>query len=187
MVGVLKTMSQVRHPHMTRKNMPWFFPVLVSILFMFLTGCGGGDDAGGVDSPPVIRTAKLTIGVKRKDNTFASNLGTFQLQVTLPAGFVLSTDSNGYPSSTASLVTGLNVLGVNYTEQTLTMGLHMSNPELTFSTGNLVSFTRTMATNERLPSVGDFTPILQEVTEGSGDTLLDQTANYEHTLTIEEI
>ena len=174
---------------MTIKHLSKLLSLLLTFtLLLSLTACGGGGGGGGDEDPvPVVKTAKVTIGIQKIDHTQGSNVGSVDLDVTLPTPFVLQTTAN-IPTTMTALVTGLNIQqGVNYTHPTLTLSL-IKGDATAFATGNLVSFTRTLQSGETLPTVSSFQLDLIEVSEisGTGDVTI-QTPNYETTLTIEEI
>lgn len=131
-------------------------------------------------------TAKLTIGIQRIDTTQGTNVGSVDLKITLPDSFILEADNNGLPISTSPLVTGLD-LQLNYAHPTLNLAL-IKGDATAFSTGNLVSFSRTLQNGEALPTAGSFQLELIDVSEISenGDVTI-QTQDYETTLTIEAI
>lgn len=195
MVEEQQTIHQKRNTRKSRTTCSWLSTVLALLLVLFLSACGGGVGGGGTEEeqenivtpPPTVKTAKLTMGVKRIDNIPVSNIGTCDVDLTLPTGFVLPTDASGYPTSATSLVAGLDIVnGITYSHPTLTLRLMMGDGT-TFSPGDLVSFTRTLQTNETLPVPGNIMLSLQQVSEVSGTSVTDETAHYEATLTIEEI
>lgn len=170
------------------KHLSKLLPLLSALtLLLSLTACGGGGGGGGDEDPvALVKTAKVTIGIQRIDHTQGSNVGSVDLDITLPSAFVLQTTAN-IPTTMTALVTGLNVQeGVNYTHPTLTLSL-IKGDATAFSTGNLASFTRTLQSGETLPTASSFQLDLIDVSEISGNNVTIQTQNYETTLTIEEI
>lgn len=153
-----------------------FAPLIFFTVLLILTACGGG---GKGEEDAIVKTAKVTIGIQRIDNTQGSNVGSVDLKITLPAAFVLPTE--------VPLVTELKIQVSNYSHPTLT--LLLTKEDVTaFPTGNLISFTQTLQSGEALPLTSDFQLELNEVSEisGNGDVTI-QTLNYGATLTIEEI
>ncbi len=173
------------------KHLSKLLPLLLTFtLLLSLTACGGGGGGGGggedEDLTPTVKIAKLTIGIQRIDHTQGSNVGSVDLDITLPTDFVLEATAN-IPTTMTALVTGLNVQeGVNYTHPTLTLSL-IKGDATAFSIGNLVSFTRALQSGETLPAASSFQLDLIDVSEISGNNVTIQTQNYETTLTIEEI
>ena len=174
---------------MTIKHLSKLLSLLLTFtLLLSLIACGGGGGGGEEDPVPVVKTAKLTIGIQRLDATQGTNVGSVDLDVTLPTAFVLQTTTTNIPTTMTAQVTGLNVQqGVNYTHPTLTLTL-IKGDATAFSTGNLVSFTRTLQSGEALPTASSFQLNLIDVSEisANGDVTI-QTQAYESTLTIEEI
>lgn len=172
---------------MMLKNRLKLLTLLFSLtLMLVLTGCGGG---GGDDEDPVpsVKTARVTIGIQRNDNTQVNNVGSVALEITLPDAFTLTVGTDGTPTSIIPLVGSLNSLqGTNYIHPLMTLSLIDANA---FSTGDLISFSRPMQSGEGLPAPESFQLLLTEVSEISDDGLSTtiQTGNYQATLTIEEI
>ena len=167
---------------MTLKN-PLKLLIFSLTFLLVLTACGGGGD--DEDPVPLVKTARVTIGIQRNDNTQVNNVGSVALEITLPDAFTL----DGIPTSIVPLVTGLNTLqGTNYIHPLLILSL-IKDDATAFSTGNLVSFSRTLQGGEGLPAKESFQLLLTEVSEISddGSSTTIQTASYEATLTIEEI
>lgn len=171
------------------KHLSKLLPLLLTFtLLLSLTACGGGGGGGGEDEDltPTVKTAKITIGIQRIDKTQGTNVGSVDLDITLPTSFVLQTTAN-IPTTMIAMVTGLNVQeGVNYTHPTLTLSL-IKGDATAFPTGNLVSFTRALQSGEALPAASSFQLDLVEVSEIADSDVTIQTQNYEATLTIEEI
>jgi len=170
----------------TIKHLSKLLPLLLSFsLLLIVTACGGGGDDGEED---LVKTAKMTLGIQRIDHSQGTNVGSVALKITLPAAFVLQSDSNGIPTNITALVTGLNFQqGINYAHPMLTLSL-IKEDATAFPTGNLISFSHTLQSGEALPLPGDFQLELIEVSEISdnGDVTI-QTLNYGATLTIEEL
>ena len=131
-----------------------------SSILLILTACGGGGsggDGGGNVSP---QPQKATV-------TFALQGGpaivhSVQLQVVLPDGFVLETDTSNQPigSALTLLVTGAELNDLSYIPAT-----PASNGEIIAAIGkvdgfpgdtNLMQISCTYAPGATLPTVGDF-------------------------------
>lgn len=164
---------------------------LTFFLLLTLTACGGGGGGSEEDEDliPVVKTAKVTIGIQRFDNTQGTNVGSVELDITLPSSFVLQSTAN-IPTTMIALVTGLNVQEwVNYTHPALALSL-IKEDATAFSTGNLFSFTRALQSGEALPTADSFQLDLIDVSEISGDDVTMPTQVnkvYKLTLIIEEI
>lgn len=169
---------------MMLKNRLKLLTLLFSLtLMLVLTGCGGGGN--DEDQVPSVKTAKVTIGIQRNDNTQVNNVGSVDLTITLPDAFIL----DGIPTSIVPLVTGLYLReGTDYVHPLLILSL-LKDDATAFSTGNLVSFSRPLQSGEGLPAPESFQPLLTEVAEISDDGLSTPilTDDYNLTLTIEEI
>jgi hypothetical protein len=173
---------------MTLKNPLKLLMLLFSLtLLLVLTACGGGGGGDNEDPVPSVKTARVTIGIQKNDNTPENNVGSVALEITLPDAFTLTVGTDGTPTSIIPLVGGLNSLqGTNYIHPLLTLSLIDANA---FSTGDLISFSRPLQSGEGLPAPESFQLLLTEVSEISADgsSTTIQTGNYQATLTIEEI
>lgn len=132
----------------------------------------------------MVKTAKLTIGIQRKDLAPGNNVGSVDLDITLPATFILPAAADT-PTTMTALVAGVDIQQMSYVHPTLHLILLKATA---FSTGNLITFTRTLQSGETLPTEASFQRDLIEVSEitETGDVTL-QTQDYGITLLIEEI
>ncbi|MDZ4183504.1 MAG: hypothetical protein U1D97_00825 [Desulfuromonadales bacterium] len=168
------------------KNLMKLLILLFSLtVLLTLSACGGGGGGDNEDPVPSVKTARVTIGIQRNDNTQVNNVGSVALEITLPDAFTL----DDIPTSIVPLVTGLNTLqGTNYIHPLLILSLIKENATA-FPTGNLFSFSRPLQSGEGLPTPESFQLLLTEVSEISDDGLStpNRTEEYKLTLTIEEI
>jgi hypothetical protein len=79
---------------------------------LFLAACGG-DASAPTKLSPQAHKVTVTIGL---NGSAATMIGSVDLTVVLPAGFVLETDSSGQPtgSTLSFLVEGAEIAGANY-------------------------------------------------------------------------
>lgn len=134
---------------------------LLALLFSFsilliLTACGGG--GSGDDVSPRPQKATVTFALQGGPAIVHS----VQLQVVLPDGFVLETDTSNQPTGSALtlLVTGAELNDVSYLPAT-----SASNGEIIAAIGKIEGFpgdaslmqiSSTYAPGAALPTVGDF-------------------------------
>jgi hypothetical protein len=138
---------------MTIKYFSKRLPLFLSFtLLLFLTACGGGDGGG--------QPQKVTATFALQGNA-ATTVGAVDLDVVLPSGFALETDSSNQPTASALtfLVTGATFVP-NYTPETATAngaikaGIIKSDGFA--GNSSLLQISRIYAAGAILPTADDF-------------------------------
>lgn len=145
------------------KYLSKLLPLLLTFtLLFFLTACGGG--GGGTTSAPQpqpqAQAQKVAITFALQGNV-AAIVGAVDLDVLLPAGFVLEVDSSNQPTANVLtfLVNGATAV-VNYTPETIaangaiTAGIIKSDGFA--GNSSLMQISRTYAAGATLPMADDF-------------------------------
>lgn len=140
---------------MTIKHLSKLLPLLSALsLLLFLTACGGGGGETTSQSQKVTTTFVL-------QGDAALLVGAVDLDLLLPAGFGLETDSSNQPTASALtiLVDGATA-AVNYTPETIAVngaikaGIIKSDGFA--GNSSLLQISRTYAAGVTLPTAGDF-------------------------------
>lgn len=146
---------------MTIKHLSKLFTFfLTATLLSSLTACGGG---GGESTPapqPQAQAQKVTVTLGLQGSA-ATIVGSVDLDVVLPDGFVLETDSSNLPTASAlTFIVNSDYAVANYTPETPTVNGAI-NSAIIKTTGfagntNLMQISRTYAVGTTLPTVDDF-------------------------------
>lgn len=134
-----------------------FFLLFTSTLLLSLTACGGG---GGGDGETIPQAQKVTATFALQGNA-AALVGAIDLDILLPAGFVLETDSSNQPTASALifLVNGATAVA-NYTPETSAANgaIKAGIIKIDGFAGNssILQISRTYAVGATLPTAGDF-------------------------------
>lgn len=149
------------------KHLSKLLSLCLAFTLCFLTACGGGGGGGTTPAPepqpqpqPQVQAQRVTATLSLQGSA-STTVGSVDLSVLLPDGFVLEADNLNQPtaSALAFLVTGATAI-VNYTPATI-----VANGELKAGiiksdgfTGNssLMQISRTYAAGATLPTANDF-------------------------------
>lgn len=135
---------------------PILLTLLSCTLLLTLAACGGG----GSESTPAQQAQQVTVTFGLQGNAGAT-VGSVDLDVLLPAGFVLETGNDGQPTTAALalLATGATT-AVNYTPETVAAngGIQSAIIKTDGFAGNadLLQISRTYAAGATLPTSDDF-------------------------------
>lgn len=145
-----------------------FFYTLPLTFLLFLAACGD-DVSAPTKLLPLAHTVTVTIGLSGSPETM---VGSVDLAVVLPAGFVLETDSSGQPTASALtfLVDGA-MADVNYSSATGEISAAIIKTDGFAGNADLLQISGTYPANAILPTENSFA--ITAVAYGFNTTAVD--------------